>query len=195
MKLLHAAALWVALAGSAQAKSWPRQIDPLLPPGFDVLSTASASPGGGREIVIVALARNDEEAKKSTGAPARPLLLFQRQPDGSYRNAGRNDTVVLRADQGLQCDPFEDGGGVIAVKGRYFTVQNGVACGQHWTDYVTFRFDDALGRYVFDNQRSESWSLNSDTRPDAEALVRVGPPNVRRGDPKRPVLFDDWRPR
>ncbi|CAG9202720.1 hypothetical protein BVI434_180056 [Burkholderia vietnamiensis] len=39
--------------------------------------------------------------------------------------------MVLRANDGGQCDPFEDGYDGLAVKGRYFTVQNGVACGAH----------------------------------------------------------------
>ena len=124
-------------------------------------------------------------------APARPLLIFEWRDKG-FVLVGRNDAVVLKADEGGQCDPFLDGGGTIAVKGRFFTVENGVACGQHWTDFVTFRLDDRVG-FVFDNERSESWSMNASNDPDAEALVRDGPPTVRRLTPGRLVPFAQWR--
>ncbi len=83
---------------------------------------------------------------------------------------------------------------MIAVQGAWFTVQNGVACGQHWTDFITFRLDAALGRYVFDNERSQSWSLNASADPRAAALVPDGPARVRRGDRGRKMVFDEWRP-
>ncbi|MEX6874007.1 hypothetical protein AB2D09_33980, partial [Pseudomonas aeruginosa] len=90
---------------------------------------------------IVAIGRKDEEAlAKSGDASARPLMIFERR-SGRFFPVGRNDQVVLKADEGGQCDPFLDGDAPIATKGRYFTVQNGVACGQHWTDYITFRLD------------------------------------------------------
>ncbi|HEY0182382.1 MAG TPA: hypothetical protein VGC09_06185 [Rhodopila sp.] len=128
-------------------------------------------------------------------APARPLVIFAQRPRGGFTRIGRNDTVVNRADEGGQCDPFLDGGGVIAVRGPFFTVQNGVACGaQHWTDYVTFRFDGERGGFVFDNERSESWKLNPSRHPNAEAVVRDGPLRLRRGDAGHAVGFDAWRP-
>ncbi len=193
---LPTAALLTAIAPSAQAAELPREIARQIPSGYDVLTSASADfAGRSRTFYIVALNRHGEGDEPSP-AQARPLLLFERQANGDFRQAGRNDSVVMRADEGGQCDPFEpdETGGGIAVKGRYFTVENGVACGQHWTDYITFRFDDALGRYVFDNERLQSWSFNKSNKPDAEAMVPDGPPEVRRGDRKKPVPFEDWRP-
>ena len=111
-----------------------------IPPGYDVLSTARFGHAS-RAWIVVALAQHGETPQMDP-APDRPLLLFERR-GGAFVKTGENDTVVLRANEGGQCDPFLDGGGVIAVKGHFFTVQNGVACGNHWTDYITFRFDDA----------------------------------------------------
>ena len=142
------------------------------------------------------LARPDEEGLKAKGeSPARPMLVFGKGRDGAFRLLARNDVLVMHIDEGGQCDPFMDGGGVIAVKGPYFTVQNGVACGQHWTDYVTFRFDATKGAFLFDNEVSESWRLNSSNEPGAEALVRDGPRRVKRGDARRVVSFGEWRRR
>ncbi len=68
-------------------------------------------------------------------APVRPLMIFELK-NGRNQLVGRNDQVVLRADEGGRCDPLLDGDGVIAVRGPYFSVQNGVACGEHWMDYI-----------------------------------------------------------
>jgi hypothetical protein len=111
-----------------------------------------------------------------------------------FRLFARNDNVVLRADEGGQCDPFDPGDvGAITSKTRWFTVENGVACGQHWTDYVTFRFDARVGGFVFDNEREESWKMNPSNDPDAEALIPEGPQRVRRPLSKQTIAFRDWR--
>ena len=192
MGRLTLAALIAALASPAWAADPPPGVARQLPPGHEALTAVRAVPSGAREYWIVALARQDEDAGGRTPdpAPVHPLVLFARQPDGSFLPAGRNGDAVMRAGEGGQCDPFEDGAAAIAVKGRYFTVQNGVACGQHWTDYVTFRFDPARGGFVFDNERIESWSLNRSTAPGAPALVQDRPTRVQRSPPGRTVTFD-----
>jgi hypothetical protein len=165
-------ALLCFAAGAASAADLPNEITKQLPPGYGVLASTRASVDGGHLFYIVALDAT-HEPKASDRAPARPLLIFERRPDGRYGLAGRNDEVVLRADDaglaGNGCDPFEDG--QIVVKGPYFTVENGVACGAHWTDYVTFRFDPQIKSYAFDNWRFQSWKLNPKNDPDADALV------------------------
>ncbi len=181
----------------------PIQAKPLLPAlqskvpnGYDVLANVEISAGTPvRRFVVVALGRRDEGDHRDDpkGAPNRPLIIFE-QVGGQYRQVARNDTVVLAADAGGQCDPFLDNDGTIAVKGGYFTVENGVACGSHWTDYITFRFDDRAGGFVFDNERNESWSMNRSTKSDAEALVRDGPQRVRRDRAGRVTPFSAWRP-
>ena len=99
-----------------------------------------------------------------------------------------DDSAVLHANDALQCDPFDpedaaDGG--IAVKGHYFTVQNDVACGQHWSDYVTFRYDPRTQGWVFASQiYTESFPLEPD-KPDFVSAVRA--------DAHRPVSFSQWQ--
>jgi hypothetical protein len=185
----------MATVASAEAPPLPTGITGQLPPGHSVLASVKLTDGKtGRSFQIVALGRSDEDAQRqrSGEAPVRPLLVFERR-GGQFVAAGRNDHVVMRADEGGQCDPFLDGDATIAVKGRYFTVENGVACGQHWTDNITFRLDDRLG-FVFDNERVESWSMNPSNAPDAEALVKDGPQQVVRDKPGHVTPFATWRP-
>ena len=106
---------------------------------------------------------------------------------------GRNDRVVFRLDEGDQCDPFEDGYQGLVVAESRFTVQNGVACGQHWTDFITFRFDAARKSFLFERRDGHSWELNPSDDPGAEALVPGGS-SFERADRRRPVAFADYRP-
>lgn len=189
-----AGAVLTFAAGAIAAPRLPNGIVKALPPGYDILASARLSSGNpARSFAVVALGRKYEGTRKKGGeAPPRPLLIFEAK-GGRFVLIARNDHVVLKADEGGQCDPFLDGDATVATKGRYFTVQNGVACGQHWTDYITFRLDDRAG-FVFDNERMESWTLNPSNDPNAEALVRDGPPRVVRDRPAHITPFAAWRP-
>ena len=188
----------MAIVVAATATAGPARVtkSAAFPAGYNAIASAKMVAGSPRRSFdIVAYAVADEGGYGRGDAPARPLAIYE-IVGGRRRLVARNDHVVLGRDEGGQCDPFdpEDAGGHVVAKGRYFTVENGVACGQHWTSYITFRLDDRQG-FVFDNHRRESWSLNTDQRPDAEALVRDGPLTKIRADPAHPVGFAAWRPR
>ncbi len=183
------AAAWepVALPAAVRAK---------LPAGHVArVAACSRTLDPPRPICIVVAALPEEGAvlhATARRAPPRPLLVY-RVTGTTATLIARNDRLVLRRDEGGQCDPVEDGG-AIAVKGRFFTLEQGVACGQHWTDFTTFRFVSAARAFVWHNRIGESWRLNDDTRPDAEAMVRDGR-SVTRADPRHPVTLAAYVPR
>ncbi|HEF5872958.1 TPA: hypothetical protein SAY52_003597 [Burkholderia cenocepacia] len=177
--------LLAALPSGVRADTLPKPIAAQLPPGYQPLST---QPGpdldDGRHSFLVVVHRAVDTREQPS---PRPLLIYEEQADHTYRLAARNDQVVLRANEGGQCDPFDpddaaDNG--LSVKGRYFTVQNAVACGQHWTDYVTFRYDPHTHGWLFANRIvTESFPL--DDTPDHVTVTRA--------DAHRPVSFGQWR--
>lgn len=181
----------IALHGAAAAQGLPPAIRQGLPQGFDV-QTFSTTKVGVQRFYFVAL-KSHAEATDNEAAPARPLLIFGQKGRRPIVLMARNDHVILRRDDGgaSGCDPFEDGR--IAVKGAYFTVEHGIACGQHWTWFVTFRFEPRVGEFVFDNLRRETWSMNPSNDPDAEALVSDGQ-QIEHARPPL-VTFANWRPR
>jgi hypothetical protein len=122
-------------------------------------------------------------------------MIFMQRADHHFMRLARNDSVVMRVNEGGQCDPFMDGGDGaegIAVKGAYFTVQNAVSCGDHWSDYVTFRYVSALHGVIFHKRIFESMIFNPDNNPKAEALI-AGPRHVTAENPLKPVLLQHYR--
>lgn len=174
--------LLAALSASARADDLPKSIAAQLPPGYQpMLAQPGPDLDNGRHSFLVVVHRDVDTRDHPS---PRPLLIYEEQADHAYRLAARNDSVVLRANDAMQCDPFEFTDDGLAVKGRYFTVQNAVACGQHWSDYVTFRYDPRTRGWVFSSQiDTESFPL--DDKPDSVT--------VSRADPHRPVPFSQWR--
>jgi hypothetical protein len=168
----------------------------LLPPPYRVIRTVCGPLDGGSEpICVAAFARKDEDDiyKQKGQAPPRPLLIYRRVGRANMV-LGRNDHVVLRLDEGGQCDPFDDGVDGLKIKGRYFTVQNAVACGSHWTDFITFHFDASTRAFVFHSEIIQNWTMSEGHDPNADGLV-PGKADVRRADPARPVTFGSYRPK
>jgi hypothetical protein len=179
---------------NAAAESLPKNIANQIPPGYAVLSFKSGELNEDKRIdfIVVLRKRNEESISRETGTPSRPLLLFIQNTDGSYTPTKRNDHVVFKIDEGGQCDPFENGQEGLAITKHYFTVQNSVACGQHWSDYITFRHAPELHDWVFHKRISESWVMNNSTDPNAEALIPGGR-TVVTGKGKPPILFDKYQ--
>jgi len=123
--------LLFAAPSSALAQPVPAGIVRQLPRGFTVLASARAPNVDGHDFYFIALASNEEKTLEIgvDPAPARPLLIYEHHRDGRFSPVGRNDEVVMKIDQGGQCDPFDPGH--IATKGPFFTVENEVACGSH----------------------------------------------------------------
>ncbi|WP_241093199.1 hypothetical protein [Xanthomonas bonasiae] len=194
MSLRVAAAVGLLLLAThgARAADLPADLLRQLPAGYLPLEQLRTDlDGDGRTDYLVALQQRGEAEREP--APARPLLIFVQQADGHYRLAARNDHVVLKRDDGGQCDPFTDSDDPFAAKGRYFTVQNGVSCGQHWTDFITFRYVPERKTWLFHKRIQQSWQLNSDPSPDADALKKSAD-KVHAADPKHPLTFAEYVP-
>ncbi|CAE6783168.1 hypothetical protein XA1311A_24530 [Xanthomonas arboricola] len=185
-----------AVAPCTAATTLPAAASRLLPAGQTVISLAESDlTGDGRPDYVVALRAKAEDARKTNSdpAPARTLLVLVATADGGFVIAARNTRVIFKADEGGQCDPFLDGEQGLVAKGAYFTVQNGVACGQHWTDYITFRYDRARGEFLFHKRVLESWEMNTDNAPDADAM-RMSEHKEIKADPRKPIALSAYTP-
>jgi len=171
----------------------PASIVALIPAGYEELDhLAGHLAGTNRLDYLVVIHR----AVDTMGQPSpRPLLIFIQDAAGTFKLAARNDAVVLRANDGGQCDPFTDSGDDgLAITGRYFTVQHGVACGllQHWTDYVTFRYDKDRREWLFHKKIAQNWRPNDGP---TGGVFKPDPARVASADKDRPVSFEAWRPK
>lgn len=183
MKRFLLPATLFAASAMLHAADLPAGIAAQLPAGYEpMVFRAGPRVEGGRQSALVVAHRRDDSAESPS---PRPLLIFEEQASGEYRLSARNDTVVLRVDEGGQCDPFEDGYDGLAVKGRYFTVQNGVACGAHWTDFITFRYDSERRMWLFDSE-IVTFSDPLNGTPDKTTVTRA--------NRAKPIGFEAWRP-
>lgn len=174
----------------AQSLSLPRDIIKQIPSGHVVMTFASSDFNGDGKVdyVVVARVKREDEILSSLRGPApnRPLLVFIQDEAGKFILKSRNDEVVFNGRMALQCDPFKDQGGLVA-KGPFFTVEHTVACGQHWTDFITFRYSSKLRNFIFHKRVSESWNpLESE---EYHVLS-----SVTKADKRRPVLLDEYTP-
>lgn len=183
MKCFLLPATLFAASATLHAAGLPAGIAAQLPPGYEpmVFRAGPRIESGRRSLLVVAHRRDD-----SANSPSpRPLLIFEEQTSSQYRLYARNDTIVLRANEGGQCDPFEDGDDGLAVKGRYFTVQNRVACGSHWTNFITFRYDAERRAWLFDSE------IFTSSDPVNGAPGKTDGMHANR---TKPVTFEAWRP-
>ncbi len=193
MKRLIYAAL--AFSSFAAGNDLPAGIIEKLPADYSVWVYESGELDGDTLTDYLVVLHKPEETTLATDqeAPPRPLLLFTQTVDGAYELRARNDQVVLKINEGGQCDPFDANAQALASMHRYFTIENGVACGQHWTDYITFRYDPTVKDWVFHKRIFENWVLNDSQDPDAEALV-LDVYKVTTAKREAPVRFEAYRP-
>jgi hypothetical protein len=175
-----------ALGAAAVAQAGvelPKTIQVQLPKGYEVMQAVPGPQlGNGRQSFLVVVHQAEDTM---ANASPRPILIFESQGNGDFKLVARNDAVVFRADQGGQCDPFDEDDDGLAVKGLYFTVQNAVACGSHWSDFVTFRYDAKAGQWLFQNEIVTT-SFPLEGKPDKTSVMRA--------DKAKPVAFADWKP-
>lgn len=174
----------------------PATVMQQLPKNHHVLAfTSSDFNGDGLRDFVVVLGRDDEKKGLNPGAtepaPKRPLMVFVQGASEAFVLNARNDQAVYTADQGGQCDPFLDGSEKLAAKGEFFTVQNGVACGQHWTDYITFKYSPELGKFLFHKRIFESLELN---RSGSGPALVPGQRTVTTAQKAQPVLLENYAP-
>lgn len=195
--------IWSGMA-LPEVSPLPKSIQTQIPVGYEVISTAQGNLDEDELpdfLVGLGLKAEVAYAKKTpTGVVAydakpRPLLIFTQNKDGSYRLAGRNDHLILRMNEGGQCDPFEDGEDGLVINRRYFTIQNSVACGQHWSLFYTFKYSKELKDWIFHKETSEMWVLNPRPKFGDEGSLVLGGSNIVSAKKNAPVRFADYRPK
>lgn len=164
------------------ATELPKGIQAQIPQGYEVMLSAAGPELGNKRQTYLVVVHHTVDTREN--ASPRPLLIFESQDDGAFKLTARNDVVVLRADDGGQCDPFDEDEDGLAVKGLYFTVQNAVSCGAHWSDFVTFHYDAKAAQWLFQSEILTA-SFPLEQKPDKTTVTRA--------DKAKPVAFADWK--
>jgi len=185
----------VCCLAHSEAPTLPKNIAEQLPKEYSLMAMQSGDLNSDKLIDYVVIVHKEDEKniyQRTEQAPRRPLLVFTQKSDATFVLSARNDYVVYTVDEGGQCDPFLDSGEGIAIKRGFFTVENGVACGAHWTDYITFKYSETLKTWIFHKRIYEDWVMNNSRKPNADALV-LRTRKVTSGKQDSPLLLRDYK--
>jgi hypothetical protein len=194
--IFSAVLICLCITGYSKDVTLPQGVIEQLPKGYSVMTFQSGDINSDKltDYIVVVHKENEAAISRHAGtAPRRPLLVFFQTSDKTFFLAGRNDLVVFAVDEGGQCDPFLDSGNGITIKGTYFTIENEVACGAHWTDYITFKYSEVQRNLIFHKRIRENWTLNMSQDPKADALV-LESRKVTAGRKDAPILLKDYKP-
>ncbi|MDI1297737.1 hypothetical protein [Methylotenera sp.] len=179
----------------AYAQALPKDILTQLPKSYEVMSSLGGELNDDNltDYLVVTHIKNEEAIFKKTGVSSpRPLYIFIQNQNKTFSIAKKNDDVVFAIDQGGQCDPFEDGMDGLVIKNKFFTVQNSVACGEHWNDFVTFKYDVKLKDWIFHKHTFQSFNFADLTNSNDEFAENKL--HITKANPKKVVTFEAYQP-
>ena len=177
MKLITLFLALSILTGCSETNSsvdaLPETLAKRIPKGYQSAAFRSMDFNGDgvKDFVVIATSMKEKESTALTGqdSPKRLVLVYfgtRAANELSYQLVAQNDSVALPANGGgmaAPCDPLFDQGDGLAVKDAYFTVENQVACGAHWSDFITFKYSASAKGMVFHNRILESSGLSDKT--------------------------------
>ena len=133
----------------AQKKS----IDDFVLKGYSILDKSSGDLNqDGYTDYIVILRNNLDTISADT---ARPLLIIHGQQNGTYKLAGRNDSIVLcKACGGVFGDPYS----AITIKDNYFSVEFYGGSNWRWSRVITFKYNTITKSYILHKDAGESFN-------------------------------------
>jgi hypothetical protein len=200
MKLVLTVLTMAAVAACSYAKddeSLPTVIQSSMPVGYKAASFVPSDFNGDglNDFVVIATSVKEitDQSSLRDNSPKRWVLVYFGKVDGNelkYELVGQNDTVAFPANGGGlagPCDPVFDQGDGLAAKGAYFTVENQVACGAHWTNYITFKYSSIAKTMVFENEIFESSGFD-----DKTGEFGVIKRSVKKAESKA-ILFKDYK--
>jgi hypothetical protein len=143
----------------------PAELRPFVEPGTRALAIERADlDGDGRPDVLLVL-QKQKASEPDAGMPERerPLLILTRQPDGSLKQAARNDKVVYCSTcGGMMGDPFMG----ITPGPRAFTVEHYGGSGWRWSVAFTFGYSRRDGAWQLVKVDSSSFHASEPDKVD-----------------------------
>ncbi len=145
----------------------PENISKFIPKGYTTINVTSGNLNlDDFSDTILVLKKNGEESNQNEDR--RPILIVSGQPNKSFKLEKRNDNAVFcYACGGIGGDPFVG----ITIKNGYFSIEHGVAGGQHWDQITTFKYNKSKSNWFLYKDGFESYELGDN--PDGNALVRT----------------------
>jgi len=145
----------------------PVMLKSFMLPGYHLIfmSSGDANLDGRADRIMVF----DKDMKsKEDEQSERPLLLLLAQADCSFKLAQRSDKAVYcMGCGGAFGDPFTG----ITIKNGYFSIEHGIAGGQHWEQVTTFKYDKAAQTWFLYKDHFISYRMSTEADHTEDALV------------------------
>lgn len=139
-------------ASAVEVKSLSSSLAAFILPGYSVLDTATGDLNLDAYPDALLILKKDGEEKTSNypdSAALRPLIVLLGQADKSYKQAVRNDKVVLCVDcGGMMGDPYQ----LAVIKKGYFSIEHYGGSAWRWSRTITFKY----------NAGDSTWYLHKD---------------------------------
>ena len=143
-----------------------------IPENYAVLDTTSGDLNLDQymDMIVVLKKKGEDTISNAVEHPEkRPLLILLGQADNIYKLVAHNDNAVYCVDcGGMMRDPFMQ----IVIKNGYFSIEHGIAEGQHWEQIITFKYDKIKDNWFLYKNHFVSYKLNDSNDENAEALVK-----------------------
>ena len=156
--------LFFVLIASSQNKS----IQKFILPGYKLLDTLSGDLNldGKKDLLLVLKSEmEDHVPNPESGELARPLLILIKQNDGSFKQTGRNDNVILcNTCGGVFGDPYSG----LAIKNGYFSAEHYGGSNWRWTDIVTFKYDKLKQKWFLSRWGGDSFHTSDPDKKTSE---------------------------
>lgn len=132
-------------------------LNQFIPENYSILDTSTGDLNKDTyPDMIMVLKKNGEDSTSDVidHPEKRPLLILLGQPDNTYKQAARSDSVVLCVDcGGVMGDPFQD----VVIKNGFFSVELYGGSSWRWTRTITFKYFPPDNNWYLHKDGGESY--------------------------------------
>lgn len=161
----------------------PKKLAQYIPPGYAAMDTLSGDLNrDSYNDFIMVLKKTDEDTIFSY-YPARPLLLFTGQADGTLKFREKNDDAVMCIGcGGVMGDPYMG----VVIKNGYFSVEHYGGSAWRWTKIYTFKYIREEDTWILHKIGGESFHATEPEKVESYLQTRKDFGKVYFKDFKKP---------
>ncbi|MEO7923498.1 MAG: hypothetical protein ABIR30_07460 [Chitinophagaceae bacterium] len=182
---------------NAQNTEVPAELKPFILKGYESLDFVKEDLNGDKLsdylLILKVLGEDTLTYENANWEAARPFLLILRQPDGSLKQAVRNNELVgCKQCGGSMGDPYQG----LTVKAGEFTADFYGGSSWRWTAGYTFRYDKIKKDWFLQAHTSSSFHAGDPDKTMEESIItrtEIGDISLQQFTPYYNVDSNEWK--